>query len=68
MSNLKWHATVCWGLKIVDNALEAKVNIKSACQMLGNMLKDRSITASFEWKGKGKVSYSHCQHTKAETQ
>jgi hypothetical protein len=26
-----------------------------------------SITASFEWKGKGKVSYSNRQHTKTET-
>ena len=48
-SNLKRHATVCWGLEIVNDTLEAKVDITSAHQMLG------------------KVSYSHHQHTKAET-
>ena len=32
-----------------------------------NEMKDGSITASFQWKGKSKVSYSHRQHTKAET-
>lgn len=65
-SNLKRHATVCWGPEVVGDALEAKVGIKSARQTLSDM-KDGSITASFERKGKGKVSYSHRQHTKAET-
>ena len=65
-SNLKHHATVCWGLEIVNDTLEAKVDIMSAHQTLSKM-RDGSITASFEWKGKGKVSYSHRQHTKAET-
>jgi hypothetical protein len=66
-SNLKRHAIVCWGSTIVNDALEAKVNIESARQTLGSMMKDGSITASFQRKGKGKVSYSHRQHTKAET-
>jgi hypothetical protein len=65
-SNLKRHATVCWGAETVDGALEAKVDISSARTTLDN-LKDSSITAAFKRTGKGKVSYSHRQHTKAET-
>ena len=66
MSNLKRHATACWGAETVNDALEAKVGIESCHQTLSN-IKDGSITASFARKGKDKVSYSHCQHTKAET-
>jgi hypothetical protein len=65
-SNLKRHATVCWGAETVDGALEAKVDIGSARTTLGN-LKDGSIVTAFQRKGKGKVSYSHRQHTKVET-
>ncbi|KAG2134705.1 hypothetical protein BD769DRAFT_1291985, partial [Suillus cothurnatus] len=32
-----------------------------------SLLENRSIKTSFEQKGKGKVTYSHCQHTCAET-
>ena len=65
-SNLKRHATVCWGSDVVGDALEARDDLKSTRKMLSEM-RDGSITASFQWKGKGKVSYSHRQHTKAET-
>ena len=66
-SNLKCHAMVCWGAETVHKALDAKVDIKSARKTLGN-LKDGSVTVAFERKGKGKVSYSHRQHTKTQTQ
>jgi hypothetical protein len=66
MSNLKRHATVCWGSAIVGDALEARGDLKSTRKTLTEM-RDGSITASFQWKGKGKVSYSHRQHIKAET-
>lgn len=65
-SNLKRHAIMCWGTENVDRALAAKVNIDEARVTLAG-LKDGSITAAFERTGKGKVSYSHRQHTKAET-
>ena len=55
------------GVQRLSITLEAKVDIMSAHQTLSKM-RDGSITASFEQKGKGKVTYSHCQHTKAETQ
>jgi len=57
---------MCWGTENVDRALAAKVNIEEARVTLAG-LKDGSITAAFERTGKGKVSYSHRQHTKAET-
>ena len=50
-SNLIRHATVCWGAETVDQALDAKVDIKSARKTLGN-LKDGSVTTAFERKGK----------------
>ena len=65
-SNLKHHATVCWGAETVNKALYVKVDIEMARKTLGN-LKDGSVTAAFERKGKGKVSYSHRQHTKTQT-
>ena len=65
-SNLKHHATMCWGAENVERALDAKVDIEGARVFLAG-LKDGSLTAAFERTGKGKVSYSHRQHTKAET-
>ena len=66
-SNLKRHATMCWGAENVEGALAAKVDIEGARVTLAG-LKDGSITAAFERTGKGKVSYSHRQHSKVETQ
>ena len=43
-------------------------NIESAREALkGAELRDGSITAVFERTGKGKVSYSHRNHTEEET-
>ncbi|KAG2133398.1 hypothetical protein BD769DRAFT_1627422 [Suillus cothurnatus] len=36
-------------------------------KIVSSFLLNGSIMASFERKGKGKVTYSHCQHTRAET-
>jgi len=65
-SNLKRHAIACWGRETVDAALEVKVDISSARKTL-KTVKDGSLTTAFERKGKGKVSYSHRPHTKAES-
>ncbi|KAF8869378.1 hypothetical protein BD779DRAFT_1614497 [Infundibulicybe gibba] len=56
-SNMRKHAKSCWGLE--TDANEVRDTAAS--------LKDGSITATFERIGKGKVTYSHQQHTKAET-
>ncbi|KAJ3487515.1 hypothetical protein NLJ89_g11705 [Agrocybe chaxingu] len=64
-SNMQKHAKSCWGTETVEIADEA-ANLNEARKMVGS-LKDGSITAAFERKGKGCVTYSHRQHTKAET-
>ena len=53
---------------MVERAVNAK-DIESARRTLqgAKLKKDGSITAVFERNGKGKVTYSHRQHTVAET-
>ncbi|PPQ81292.1 hypothetical protein CVT26_015194 [Gymnopilus dilepis] len=63
-SNLRQHAKVCWGEEAVT-AADDTGDAPTARDAMAN-LKDGSITAAFECAGKGKVSYSHRQHTKAE--
>ena len=66
-SGLCHYTVVCWGEEIVKEACATK-NIKMARDGLkGAELKNGSMTAVFERIGKGKVTYSHRQHTKAET-
>ena len=57
----------CVGARtLLDKATEAG-NIESVRQALKDAkLIDGSITAVFNRMGKGKITYSHCQHTKAE--
>ncbi|KAJ3498251.1 hypothetical protein NLJ89_g10242 [Agrocybe chaxingu] len=64
-SNMRKHAKTCWGVERVE-AADSAANLGEARKMV-NSLKDGSITAAFERKGKGRVTYSHRQHTKAET-
>jgi hypothetical protein len=60
------HAINCWGQENVDNSENAG-NIESArAALAGAELRDGSITAVFERTGKGKVSYSHWNHTEEE--
>ena len=57
---------MCWGEDIVRQVTEAG-NIESVRQALKDAkLIDWSITAVFNRMGKGKITYSHRQHTKAE--
>ncbi|TFK81780.1 hypothetical protein K466DRAFT_501565, partial [Polyporus arcularius HHB13444] len=64
--NLRRHAKSCWGEEAVDAACEA-VNLAEAREnIVGSILLSGNITASFARK-KGKITYSHRQHTKAET-
>jgi hypothetical protein len=65
-SNLRKHAKACWGEDAVAVAGEAR-DVDGARDSLIK-IKDGSITAEFRLLiGKGKVSYSTRQHTKAET-
>lgn len=63
--NLHKHAKSCWGSETVQAATAVK-SAKEAREVLSNS-KDGSIAAAFAIKGKGKVTYSHRQHTRAET-
>ena len=64
-SNLRKHARLCWGVETVAAADEAR-NMGAALEML-TLHKDGSIAEAFERKGKGKVTYSHRQHTTTQT-
>ena len=66
-SNLIKHVKSCWG----EDAWKVATNCQNAGDARKNMTMPLnttgSITASFQIKGKGKVSYSHRQHTQMET-
>ena len=63
---MRKHAKKCWGEEVVTSADNAKnANEVRATTVMG-ALNPQSITAAFEQKGKGKVNYSHRQHTKTE--
>ena len=64
-SNLRKHARLCWGVETVAEADETK-NYGAASEII-KLHKDGSITESFERKGKGKVTYSHRQHTTTQS-
>ena len=66
MSNLRKHAKICWGEEAVAAADNTK-NVGAAREALGKMrLVNGSITAAFERTSKGKITYSHHQHTTTE--
>jgi len=64
-SNLRYYAKTCWGEEAVA-AADGTQDVKSAHDALANH-KDGTITVAFQCAGKGKVMYSHCQHTKVES-
>ena len=64
-SNLHKHARVCWGVEAVAAADETR-NMGAALDLIKTH-KDWSIVAAFERKGKGKVAYSHRQHTTTQS-
>lgn len=65
--NMRKHVCLCWGDEVLKAADEAKDANEVRQQIVGSFLRNGSITASFERKGKGKVTYSHRQHTRVET-
>lgn len=64
-SNMHKHAKLCWG----EETVQAANTVKSATEAREVLAKskDGSIAAAFAVKGKGKVTYSHRQHTTTET-
>ena len=66
-SGLGRHAKNCWGDEAVA-AADSTQDLESARVVLAKTkLCDGSITAEFECIGKGKVTYSHHQHTSTES-
>ncbi|KAG1720835.1 hypothetical protein EDB19DRAFT_1898408 [Suillus lakei] len=65
-SNMVKHIKSCWGNIAYEAAQEAKTAASACESIINNILKTGSITTLFERKGKGKVTYSHKQHTKME--
>ncbi|KIK40527.1 hypothetical protein CY34DRAFT_87163, partial [Suillus luteus UH-Slu-Lm8-n1] len=66
MSNMVKHVKSCWSDVAYEATQEAKTVVSARESVTDNILKTSSITTSFERKGKGKVTYSHKQHTKIE--
>ncbi|KAF8545951.1 hypothetical protein OG21DRAFT_1372566, partial [Imleria badia] len=64
---LQKHVKKCWGSEIMAAANDAKDTNEARKKIVGEYLRDGTITTSFECKGKGKVSYSHWQHTRTKT-
>jgi len=65
-SNLRKHAKLCWGEDTVTAADQTGGVAAARDILLKTKGRDGSITAAFERVGKGKVSYSHRQHTRTE--
>jgi len=66
MSNMRKHVKSCWGKDVLNMILDAK-NLEAAWVGVNAHTGNGSIAVAFEHKGKGQVTYSHRQHTKAET-
>ena len=64
--NMRKHVRSCWGEDILKTICKAKT-LTAACNGVKNYTDKGSITATFKQKGKGKPTYSHKQHTQAET-
>jgi len=65
-SNLRKHAKICWGEEAVT-AADNTGTVQAAREALKKMpLVNSSITDAFERVAKGKVTYSHRQHTTTE--
>ena len=65
--NMRKHAKRCWGDDVVTAADKAANANDVRRTTVKGALDPQSITAAFERKGKGKVTYLHRQHTKTES-
>jgi hypothetical protein len=66
--NMWKHARKCWGEDVVAHADKASNANEVHWTTVKGSLDPQSIMAVFEQKGRDKVTYSHLQHTKSETQ
>lgn len=66
-SGLRRHAKNCWGDEAVEAADSTRDLDGARVVLAKTKLHDGTITAEFERIGKGKVTYSHRQHTSTES-
>ncbi|KAG0691749.1 hypothetical protein DFH29DRAFT_819015 [Suillus ampliporus] len=64
--NMRKHVKIFWGKEVLQAADQAKNAKEVQMKIVPGVLHNGSITASFERKGKGQVTYSHWQHTRTE--
>jgi hypothetical protein len=68
--NLWKHAKLCFGeegVAVVDMEKDIDATHAALLKNLDLLRRSGLLTANFERKGKGKVTYSHIQHMKTET-
>ena len=65
--NMWKHVRSCWGDEVLKAAGQAKNANEAREKIVGSFLRNGSITTSFKCSGKGKITYSHRQHTWTET-
>ena len=61
------HVKTCWGKEVLDTTNVMKDVLEVQTKIVHTFLQNRSITKAFEQKKKGVETYSHQQHTPAET-
>src|ERR1700678_1789787 len=66
MGGMCRHAKKCWGAETVKSAYGTKDLEAARAILLKTNLHDGTIMAEFERIGRGKVTYSHRQHTSTE--
>jgi hypothetical protein len=64
---MRKHAKKCWSTEVVLSADNAKNASEVRLTTVKGFSDPQSITAAFERTGKGKVKFSHRQHTKTES-
>src|SRR5882724_11896822 len=65
-SNLRKHVKSCWGKDALEVGMAAGTAKDAHESVVKEIKGSGSITAAFKRKGKGKVTFSYCQHTKTE--
>jgi hypothetical protein len=64
---MRKHEKKCWGIDMIESADKANNANEVRATTVRCILNPESITAAFERMGKGKVTYSHRQHTTTES-
>ncbi|KAG0692504.1 hypothetical protein DFH29DRAFT_788653, partial [Suillus ampliporus] len=65
--NMRKHVKSCWGQPALQAAMDCGNTTAAQDGPIKSLLETGSIKTSFDHKGKGKVTYSHHQHTRTET-